>query len=109
MTLLDKQQIGVDEFRRPVYTENPVQIENVLVSPMSDQEVLETLNLTGRKATYQLAIPKGDAHIWTGRKVQFFGATWRVIGLPVKGIDELIPLDWNMKVTVESCNGKCDN
>lgn len=101
VVLLEKQQTGVDAFNRPTYAEVPVEVENVLIAPLSDQEVLETLNLTGRKAVYQLGIPKGDAHDWENQRVQFFGQTWQVIGIPTEGQDELIPLSWNKKVKVE--------
>lgn len=105
VTLLDKRQTGADAFNRPTYEETPVEVPNVLVAPVSSQEMLDMLNLTGRRAVYQLAIPKGDAHIWEDRRVQFFGRTWRTIGVPISGIDNLIPLDWNTKVSVESCDG----
>ncbi len=101
VVLLETQQTGVDAFNRPTYAEIPVEVENVLIAPLSDQEVLETLNLTGRKAVYQLGIPKGDAHDWENQRVQFFGETWQVIGIPTEGQDELIPLFWNKKVKVE--------
>jgi len=48
-----------------------------------------------------LAIPKGDTNDWENQEVRFFGERWRVIGMPLQGIDELIPLDWNKKVMVE--------
>ena len=101
VVLLETQQTGLDAFNRPTYAEIPVEVENVLIAPLSDQEVLETLNLTGRKAVYQLGIPKGDAHDWENQRVQFFGETWQVIGIPTEGQDELIPLFWNKKVKVE--------
>lgn len=101
VVLLEKQQTGVDAFNRPTYAEVPVEVENVLIAPLSDQEVLDTLNLTGRKAVYQLGIPKGDAHNWENQRVQFFGETWQVIGIPTEGQSELIPLFWNKKVKVE--------
>jgi len=101
VTLLAKTQTGVDAFNRPIYEETPTPVDNVLIAPLSDQEVLETLNLTGRKAVYQLALPKGDAHDWENQRVQFFGETWQVIGIPTEGQSELIPLFWNKKVKVE--------
>lgn len=52
---------------------------------------------------YTLAIPKGDTHIWTDTLVSFWGKTWRTIGLPVRGMDENIPLCWNEKVRVRLC------
>ena len=99
--LLEKQQTGVDAFNRPTYAEVPAEVEHVLIAPLSDQEVLDTLNLTGRKAVYQLGIPKGDTHDWENQRVQFFGETWQVIGIPTEGQSELIPLFWNKKATVE--------
>ena len=104
VTLLKRNQIGTDSFNAPIYgapTEIPV--ENVLVAPRESggTEVLSELDLTGRKATYTLGIPKGDANEWEGNQVRFFGETWRVIGMPTEGIESLIPLSWNKKVQVE--------
>lgn len=102
ITLYDRTQTGVDALNHPIYTETPVSVDNVLVAPLSDNEVIETFNLTGRKAIYQLGIPKGDTHEWTaGKKVSFFGKDYRIIGEPTEGIDKLIPLSWNLKVKVE--------
>ena len=107
--LLSKRQTGTDAFNRPIYTEDEIPVENVLIAPVSDAEILDTLNLTGRKAVYQLGIPKSDRNVWEGQRVRFFGETWRVIGKPVRGMNELIPLDWNLKVKVESIHGKSTN
>lgn len=102
ITLYERTQTDVDELNNPVYSETPVSVDNVLVAPVSSTEVLDTYNLTGRKAVYQLGIPKGDTHEWTaGKKVNFFGEDWRIIELPEEGIDKLIPLAWNKKVRVE--------
>lgn len=105
VTLYERTQTGTDPANRPTYTETPVEVENVLVAPLSDEEILQTLNLTGRRARYQLGVPKGDAHAWEGCRVSFFGETWRVIGHPTEGIETLLPLGWNKKVKVESITG----
>lgn len=102
ITLYEISSTGTDEFNHPILIETPVTVDNVLVAPVSDQEVLDTINLTGRKAIYQLAIPKGDTHDWENRKIEFFGSSFRAIGKPTQGIDSLIPLGWNKKVKVES-------
>lgn len=99
--LYDKIQTGTDGFDAPVYEEIPVEVENVLVSPASSTDVIDQLNLHGKKAVYTLAIPKGDTHNWKDRKVEFFGESWKTFGLPISGIEENIPLDWNTKVMVE--------
>ena len=101
ITLLSKTQTGVDGFGAPVYTEEEETVENVLIAPASAEDIESTLNLTGRKAAYTLAIPKGDTHTWEGQRVQFFGQTWRVVGIALSGMDELIPGPWNTKVQVE--------
>lgn len=103
VTLYTRTQTGTDGFNRPIYTETAVVVDNVLVAPADEagQEITNTLDLTGRKAVYTLAIPKGDANIWEGNKVAFFGEVWQVIGIPTEGIENLIPLQWNKKVRVE--------
>lgn len=103
--ILVKKQTGSDPFNRPVYNEVSEIVNDVLITPLSDNEITDALNLTGKRAIYQLSIPKTDKHNWDNCKVRFFGEEWRVIGKPVKGIDSLIPLKWNLKVKVESVNG----
>lgn len=102
ITLYDLTQTGTDPLNKPIYAETPVQIDNVLVAPVNSTEQLEMYTLTGRRAVYQLGIPKGDTHDWTaGKRVSFLGADWRIIGIPTEGIESMIPLDWNKKVQVE--------
>lgn len=101
VTLIDKVATGTDPFGHQVYADKEVIIDNVLVAPTAAADVVSQLNLTGKKAVYTLAIPKGDTHEWEDKEVRFFGQRWRVFGIPLEGIDELIPLDWNKKVTVE--------
>ena len=102
VNLYKRTKTGTDALNHPIYSEAPVSVDNVLVAPVSSQEVLDTYNLTGRKAVYQLAIPKGDTNEWAaGMKVSFFGKDWRIIELAEEGIEKLIPLDWNKKVRVE--------
>lgn len=101
VVLISKVKDGTDPFGGPIYTEQETIVENVLVSPTSSTDVLNQQNLTGRTAVYTLAIPKGDTNTWENQEVHFFGKRWRVFGIPLEGIESLIPLDWNKKVTVE--------
>lgn len=101
VTLISKKQIDTDPFGDPIYEDDEIEVDNVLVSPTSTDDVVNTMNLTGRKAVYTLAIPKGDTNVWENQEVRFFGERWRVFGIPLQGIEELIPLDWNKKVMVE--------
>lgn len=102
ITLYDRTETGTDALNHPINSETAVTVDNVLVAPMSDTEVLDVYNLTGRKAVYQMGIPKGDTNDWSaGKRVSFFGEDWRIIGMPTSGIEALIPLNWNTKVRVE--------
>lgn len=101
VTLINKVETGKDPFGKPIYEDTEVLVDNVLVSPTSSDDIVNQLNLTGKKAVYTLAIPKGDTNTWEDQEVRFFGKRWRVFGIPLEGIEELIPLDWNKKVMVE--------
>lgn len=101
ITLYEQTPAEPDDFGAERYTETPVTVSNVLVAPATSQEVLETINLYGKKAVYTMAIPKGDAHDWKDKRVSFFGEDWHTFGIPLIGIECDIPLDWNMKVMVE--------
>ena len=101
IVLINKQQTGEDPFGAPIYSDVEIEVDNVLVAPTLSDDVVNNLSLTGRKAVYSLAIPKGDENTWENQEVRFFNERWRVFGIPTQGIDGLIPLDWNMKVTVE--------
>lgn len=101
--LYEKVQTREDAFHRAQFQETPVEVENVLISPLSQtgEEILGEISLNGKKARYQLAIPKGDTHNWEDATVEFFGEKWRTIGYSTRGMESMIPLDWNRKVVVE--------
>ena len=101
VTLINKVETGKDPFGKPIYEDAEILVDNVLVSPTSSDDIVNQLNLTGKKAVYTLAIPKGDTNVWEDKEVRFFGERWRVFGFATQGIEELIPLDWNKKVMVE--------
>lgn len=102
--MINKEQKGVDGFNRPTYEYERKSVQNVLIAPVSAQESIETLNLTGKKAQYQLAIPKTDTNKWEDSYVLFFGQSFRTIGPVSMGVDALVPLDWNKKIYVELMN-----
>lgn len=101
VTLVSKRETGVDPFGQPLYEDVEIEVENVLISPTTSDDIVNQMTLTGKKAVYTLAIPKGDTNIWEDQEVRFFGEKWRVFGVPLQGIEHLIPLDWNKKVMVE--------
>lgn len=101
ITLYEQTSNETDAFGAPIVTETAVTVHNVIVAPASSDDVINELSLSGKKIVYQLAIPKGDSHSWTGCKVGFMNKLFRVVGIPTEGIDAMMPLDWNKKVMVE--------
>ncbi len=99
--LIEKEKTGVDEFGHSLYKENECFVDDVLIAPEQASELVTDANVNTSKTIYNLAIPKGDSHNWKNADVEFFGKKWHVIGLPIEGIEEMIPLRWNKKVTVE--------
>lgn len=99
--LIEKTQTGLDPFGAPIYAENEIDVDNVLISPTSDTDVVTDMQMYGKASTYTLSIPKGDSHDWTDTKVKFFGKTWHTFGNIVEYQEELVPLSWNKKIKVE--------
>ena len=101
IALHNKVQTGTDEFNAPIYSDQDVSVDNVLVGEPSGDEIVQDLNLYGKRLAFVLAIPKVDTHDWTDVEVSFFGQKFRTYGEPTQGMDHLIPLSWNKKVKVE--------
>lgn len=99
--LKKKIQTGTDPFGRPIYSEQIINVDNVLIGEPSADDVTSDLSLYGKKLAYTLAIPKGDTNIWEDTEVSFFGQTFRTYGFVSQGIESMIPLDWNKKIKVE--------
>lgn len=103
--LLEEVKTGVDDFGEDIYEEIKIDVENVLVYPSSDTDIVDSTRLYGKTATYTMCIPKGDTHKWGDSKVIFFGKTWQVFGMTTEYIENQVPLEWNKKVLVEAYNG----
>lgn len=96
-----RTQKGIDGFNRPTDEVSQEVVENVLVGEPSAEDVVNELNLSGKRIAYTLAIPKGDTHVWEDTEVEFWGMKFKTVGIPTQGIDDNIPLQWNKKVKVE--------
>lgn len=101
VSLYDRVKTGTDAFNAPVYAESPTEVKNVLVCPVSTEDIITDFQLYGRRAEYELCIPKGDTHIWENRTVEFFGKKWRTFGIPLEWMEHRVPLPWNKRVKVE--------
>ncbi len=96
-----KTESGTDAFGAPIYVDEVIPVDNVLIGEPSSDQAIQELNLYGKRLAYVLAIPKGDDNVWTDTEVEFFGEKFRTYGEPTQGIEDLIPLSWNKKVRVE--------
>lgn len=99
--LVVKTQIGTDSFGAPVYSEELLSVDDVLVGSPTTDDITNTLNLYGKKIEYVLGIPKGDTHNWIDTEVIIWGERYRTIGYPTTGEQENIPLRWGQNVRVE--------
>lgn len=99
--LIVETQTGTDPFGAPIYEEEAVDVDDVLVGQPSTDDVTNSIQLYGKKIEYILGIPKGDTHNWTDAVVIIFGEKYRTIGYPQTGILENIPLRWGQNVKVE--------
>ncbi len=99
--LYERTQSGYDTLHNPIWTEVPVQVDNVLIGQPSTDDITSSIDLYGKRIEYVLGLPKGDAHVWTDAKVEFFGQTFRTFGEVIQGIEENIPTPWHKKVRVE--------
>lgn len=109
VTLFQEVKVGTDPFGAPIYEENPVEVENVLIGEPSTDDITSSTELFGKKIEYMLGIPKGDEHDWTNKKVSWtdaYGKTHTVMtfGFPITGIEANLPpqIPWHMKVRCEA-------
>jgi hypothetical protein len=99
--LVVNTQSGTDPFGVPIYTEELVDVPDVLVGSPTTDDITDSLNLYGKKIEYMLGIPKGDTHNWTDAEVIIWGNRYRTFGYPITGEQANIPLRWGQNVRVE--------
>lgn len=104
VVLINKINVGTDEFNRPIFKTKSTRVENVLVGVPGSQDIITATDMTGKNVSYTLAIPKGDLNDWENAEVVLpppFEGKFRTIGVPTVGIEKNIPLKWNKQVKIE--------
>ena len=101
VVLYERKLIGYDSLNNPVYEEQPVVVEDVLVGQPSTDDLTSTINLYGKKLDYILGIPKGDKHNWLDARIDIFGKEFRSFGDVIEGIEANVPTRWHKKVRVQ--------
>lgn len=99
--LITQTQSGTDDFGNAVYLQTSESVDDVLVSPSTADDIIDSTNLYGKKAIYTIGVPKGDTHKWEDNYVVFFGHKWHIFSFAREGIVENIPLRWNAKYYCE--------
>lgn len=103
VTLYTQTLSGTDAFNAPIFTETAEQVNNVLIGEPSTEDITTSTDLFGKQILYMLGIPKGDAHDWMDKRVEWTDAYGRTIkvktfGFPITGVESNIPGPWHMKV-----------
>lgn len=96
-----KTLAGVDGFNNPIYADEAITVDNVLVGQPSTEDITSSISLHGKRVEYVLGIPKGDEHVWEDTEVEFFGRKFKTFGGVMQGIEALVPTAWHKKVMVE--------
>ncbi len=68
-----KSQTGTDAFNAPVYAETPIDVPNVLVGEPTAEDIVNDLQLYGKRIAYTLGILKGTPTTGKMRLSNFFG------------------------------------
>lgn len=100
VSLHNRIEVGTDPFGSPMYDYVIEDVDNVLISPTSDTDIVNDIQMYGKASIYTLCIPKGDTHDWEDTIVEFFGKEWITFGPVIEYQEELVPLQWNKKIKV---------
>lgn len=99
--LLEQSEESVDPFGRPIYTENAVPVDDVIIGQPSTDDRNADLNIYGKQLLFVLGIPKGDTHNWKDKNVIIRGEKFRTYGFPLVQTEANVPMKWNTQVKVE--------
>lgn len=112
VTLYERADSGTaDAFGVPIITETAVAVDNVLIAPLSEEELRQQSpnDGLGYLAMCRLAIPKGDTHQWENCRVSALGQSWRIIGAATEGIEAMIPGPWHKIYRAERINDEAED
>lgn len=101
VVLINKVQTGTDEFGRPIYSETETTVSNVLFAPTTETDLINSLDLNGKKDVFTIGLPKGDTHIWQDQDVVFGGHRYHVFTPCIYGIEANVPTEWHHKYLCE--------
>ena len=98
VVLLTETVTGHDAFNAPIVETVEATVENVLVTPVDNGEIVSDRQLEGRRIIYELCIPKGDTHVWENKTVRIRGVEYKTFGTAKEYIEANVPLLWNKQI-----------
>ena len=108
--LYNRAVVTYDELNAPVYSFTCTEVDNVLPGQPSTSDIVESVDLSGKRADCVLGIPKGDTHTWADAIVEVWpGEFYETIGWPMTGVQDLIPLQWDRNVRAARYSGRLED
>lgn len=95
-----------DSFNNPKYSKQTVSISDCLVAPPTEPyDRVESSALDRNVTLVRVHLPKADERDVSGSSFEYAGETFRVIGKPVRFMNENTPTRWNRYLRAEAVNG----
>jgi len=95
-----------NKLNEPVYSNETFEIDGCLIAPLQEPiDRVESAALDRNVAIVRLHMPKTDSTDISDCTTVFDGQVWRIIGKPVKFMDDNTPTLWNRYVRAEAVNG----
>lgn len=109
MTLIFTKRVATgakDSFNNPVYSETTVTVNDCLVAPPQEPiDRVESAALDRDSTVVRVHLPKADESDVSDSTFVYDGQQFRMIGKPVKFMNENTPTRWNRYLRAESING----
>lgn len=94
-----------DPYGKPIHTVFESEVSNVLVSPGTTGDVIESNRTDGVKVAYTLYFPNPYTGSLEGKRVNVRGEWFNVVGSPRPYNPVTTPTAWNMVVEVVKVDG----
>ena len=105
VVVIHRAEVGRGAGNTPIYTEVEEAVDDVLVSPASTSDVIESNRPDGTELVYRLDFPKTWTRSLRGCRVRVRGEEFHVAGDPRPFLGSLTPGRWNRPVNVERRDG----
>jgi len=105
VVVIQRAEVGRGAGNTPIYTTVEETVDNVLISPASTDDVIESNRPDGTELVWNLDFPKTFTGPLRGCRVRVRGEEFHVVGDPRPYLPTLTPGQWNRPVKVERREG----